>query len=341
MGVPNAENRATPSVCLRARIRGKVYGRRDLRTDVKRDFLGVLDAEKDFVAIIELAANLKNRARAGELYEPLKNKNLAMLFEKASTRTRVSFEVAMAQLGGHALYLNPQDTQLGRGETIADTARVLSRYVDAIVYRAYRHEDVAELARWTTVPVINGLDDLEHPCQALADFFTIQEHKGDLRRVKLAYVGDGHNNVCHSLLLAAALVGMDISVGCPEKYRPEGAVVKQAKEVAARTDAKVTVLPDPVDAVKGADVVYTDVWVSMGMEKEKAERERIFEPYQVNQTLVNKAEEDAIVMHCLPAHRGLEITDEVLDGPKSVVWDQAENRLHAQKALLVTLLGAA
>ena len=307
---------------------------------MKRDFLGVLDAEKDFVALVELAANLKNRARAGELYEPLKNKNLAMLFEKASTRTRVSFEVAMAQLGGHALYLNPQDLQLGRGETIADTARVLSRYVDAIVYRAYRHEDVAELAKWTTVPVINGLDDVEHPCQALADFFTIQERKGDLKGLRLAYVGDG-NNVCNSLLLAAAVVGMDMAVACPDKFRPRPEILAQAREVASRTGAKLTVQPDPVDAVKGADVVYTDVWVSMGMEKEKPERERIFLPYQVNQQLVNKANEDAVVMHCLPAHRGLEITDEVIDGPKSVVWDQAENRLHAQKALLVKLLGAA
>ena len=307
---------------------------------MKRDFLSVLDAEKDFVAIIELAANLKNRARAGELYEPLKNKNLAMIFEKASTRTRVSFEVAMGQLGGHALYLNPQDLQLGRGETIADTARVLSRYVDAILYRAFRHEDVAELAKWATVPVINGLSDWEHPCQALADLFTVQEHRGDLKGLKLAYVGDG-NNVCHSLILAAALVGMDASVGCPDKFRPHATVVKQAKEIAARTDAKLSIQADPVDAVKGADVVYTDVWVSMGMEKEKGERERIFQPYQVNQQLVNKAKEDAIVMHCLPAHRGLEITDEVIDGPKSVVWDQAENRLHAQKALLVKLLGGA
>ncbi len=307
---------------------------------MKRDFLGVLDAEKDFVALVELAANLKNRARAGELYEPLKNKNLAMIFEKSSTRTRVSFEVGMAQLGGHALYLNPQDLQLGRGETIADTARVLSRYVDAIVYRAYRHADVAELAKWATVPVINALDDLEHPCQALADLFTVQEHKGELKGLRLAYVGDG-NNVCHSLLLACAVVGMDVAVACPEKFRPSPAILKQAKEVAARTGAKVSVGPDPVDAAKDADALYTDVWVSMGQEKEKAERERIFLPYQVNQLLANKAKDDAIVMHCLPAHRGLEITDEVMDGPKSVVWDQAENRLHAQKALLVTLLGGA
>ena len=315
-------------------------GRALIESPVKRDFLGVLDAEKDFIAIVELAANLKNRARAGELYEPLKNKNLAMIFEKASTRTRVSFEVAMAQLGGHALYLNPQDLQIGRGETIADTARVLSRYVDAIVYRAFRHGDVAELARWATVPVINALDDVEHPCQALADVFTIQEHKGDLKGLRLAYVGDG-NNVCHSLLLAGAVVGMDVAVACPDKFRPDPAIVRQAKEVAAKAGSRVYVGPDPVDAVKGADVVYTDVWVSMGMEKEKAERERIFQPYQVNQTLVNKAKEDAIAMHCLPAHRGLEITDEVMDGPRSVVWDQAENRLHAQKALLVKLLGAA
>lgn len=307
---------------------------------MKRDFLGVLDAEKDFVAILELAATLKNRARAGEHYEPLRNKNLALIFEKASTRTRVSFEVAMSQLGGHALYLNPQDLQLGRGETIADTARVLSRYVDAIVYRAFRHTDMVELAKYTEIPVINGLDDIEHPCQALADLFTVQEHKGELKGLRLAYVGDG-NNVCNSLLLATALVGMDIAVGCPRKYEPDPSIVKHAKDIAARTGSKISISQDPVDAVKGADVLYTDVWVSMGMEKEKAERERTFEPYQVSQQLVNKAKEEAIVMHCLPAHRGLEITDEVLDGPKSVVWDQAENRLHAQKALLVTLLGAA
>lgn len=300
----------------------------------------MMDAEKDLVPILELAANLKNRAKAGELYEPLRNKNLAMIFEKASTRTRVSFEVAMSHLGGHALYLNPQDLQLGRGETIGDTARALSRYVDAIVYRAYRHENVEELAKWATVPVVNALSDLEHPCQALADLFTIQEHKGELKGLRLAYVGDG-NNVCHSLLLGSALVGMDIAVATPDKFRPKAEVVGAAKDVAARTGSKLWVLPDPVDAVKAADVVYTDVWVSMGMEKEKAERERAFEPYQVNQQLVNKAKEDAIVMHCLPAHRGLEITDEVMDGAKSVVWDQAENRLHAQKALLVTLLGAA
>jgi len=246
----------------------------------------------------------------------------------------------MSQLGGHALYLNPQDLQLGRGETIADTARVLSRYVDAIVYRAFRHDDVVELAKHTTIPVINGLDDLEHPCQALADLFTVHEHKGDLKGLRLAYVGDG-NNVCNSLLLACALVGMDAVVGCPRRFEPAPSILKHAKEVAARTGSKIVILQDPVDAVKGADVVYTDVWVSMGMEKEKGERERIFEPYQVNQLLMNKAKEDAILMHCLPAHRGLEITDEVIDGPKSVVWDQAENRLHAQKALLVTLLGAA
>ena len=307
---------------------------------MKRDFLGVLDAEKDFVAILELATTLKNRARAGEHYEPLRNKNLALIFEKASTRTRVSFEVAMSQLGGHALYLNPQDLQLGRGETIADTARVLSRYVDAIVYRAFRHADVVELARWTTIPVINGLDDLEHPCQALGDLFTVLEHKGDLKGRRLAYVGDG-NNVCNSLILATALVGMDMAVACPKKYEPDASTVKHAKDLAGRTGSRISVLQDPVDAARGADVIYTDVWVSMGMEKEKAERERIFEPYQVNQQLLNKAKEDAVVMHCLPAHRGLEITDEVIDGPRSVVWDQAENRLHAQKALLVTLLGAA
>jgi len=292
------------------------------------------------MGLVELAGNFKNRLKAGETFEPLLGKSLAMIFEKASTRTRASFEVGMSQLGGHAVNLSPQDTQLGRGETIADTAKVLSRYVDAVLYRAYRHEDMVELARNATVPVINGLDDLEHPCQIISDLFTILEAKKKLKGLKIAYVGDG-NNVCNSLLLGAAIVGAHISVGCPATNRPNSAILKDAERIAKATGSHVEVVVDPRKAVAGADVVYTDVWVSMGMEKDKAEREKLFRPYQVNATLVKQAKADAIVMHCLPAHRGLEITDDVIDGPQSVVFDQAENRLHAQKAILARLMGAA
>jgi len=306
----------------------------------KRDLVSVLDVERDLMGLLELAGNFKNRLKAGETFEPLLGKSLAMIFEKASTRTRVSFEVGMSQLGGHAVNLSPQDTQLGRGETIADTAKVLSRYVDAVMYRAYRHEDMVELARNATVPVINGLDDLEHPCQIISDLFTILEVKKKLKGLKLTYVGDG-NNVCNSLLLGAAIVGAHISVGCPVTNRPNSGIVKEAERIARTTGSQIEIVVDPKKAVADADVVYTDVWVSMGMEKEKAEREKLFRPYRVNEALVKRAKQDAIVMHCLPAHRGLEITDDVIDGPQSVVFDQAENRLHAQKAVLARLMGAA
>jgi ornithine carbamoyltransferase len=305
----------------------------------KRDLVSILDVEKDLMGLLELAGNFKNRAKAGETFEPLRGKSLAMIFEKASTRTRVSFEVGMSQLGGHAVNLSPQDTQLGRGETIADTAKVLSRYVDAIMYRAYHHKDMVELAHNATVPVISGLDDLEHPCQIISDLFTILEVKKTLKGLKIAYVGDG-NNVCNSLLLGAAIVGAHISVGCPPSNRPNAGILKEAERIARGTGSEVHIVTDPKKAVEGADVVYTDVWVSMGMEKERQERERLFRPYQVNSALLTHAKADAIVMHCLPAHRGLEITDEVIDGPQSVVFDQAENRLHAQKAILARLMGA-
>ena len=306
----------------------------------KRDLVSVLDVEKDLIGLLELAGNFKNRAKAGETFEPLRGKSLAMIFEKASTRTRVSFEVGMSQLGGHAVNLSPQDTQLGRGETIADTAKVLSRYVDAVMYRAYRHEDMVELAHNATVPVINGLDDLEHPCQIISDLFTILEAKKKLKGLKIAYIGDG-NNVCNSLLLGAAIVGAHITVGCPSTNRPKEKILKEAERIAKGSGSEVHVVVDPKKAVAGADVVYTDVWVSMGMEKEKYEREKAFRPYQANADLLKHAREDAIVMHCLPAHRGLEITDDVIDGPQSVVFDQAENRLHAQKAILARLMGGA
>ncbi len=304
----------------------------------KRDLLSMVDVEKDLVGILELAASIKNRTKAGESYEPLRGKSLAMIFEKSSTRTRVSFEVGMTQLGGHALFLSPNDLQIGRGETIADTARVLSRYVDGIMYRAFKSENVRELARNATVPVINGLDDKEHPCQIITDLLTIQEHKGGLKGLKLAYVGDG-NNVCNSLLIGCAEAGMRMTAGVPKGYEPDGLLLGAARRIAGQTESQIEVVHDPFEAVKGADVVYTDVWVSMGMEKERDERERVFLPFQVNDKLVSAARKDAVVMHCLPAHRGLEITDEVVDGPQSIVFDEAENRLHAQKAILVRLLG--
>ena len=297
----------------------------------------MLDVEKDLVGLLELATNLKNRAKAGEPYEPLRGKSLAMIFEKASTRTRVSFEVGMTQLGGHALFLSPNDLQLGRGETIADTARVLSRYVDGIMYRAFKSESVRELAKHATVPVINGLDEKEHPCQIITDLFTIQEHKGHPKGLKLAYVGDG-NNVCNSLLLGSAIVGMHMAAGVPKGYEPDSSLLSAAKRVARETGSEISVVHDPLEAVKRADIVYTDVWVSMGMEKEKEERETLLLPFQVNEKLMSAAKADAIVLHCLPAHRGLEITDDVIDGKHSVVFDQAENRLHTQKAILARLL---
>ncbi len=303
----------------------------------KRDLVSILDVKDDLVGLLEFAANIKNRTKAGEPYEPLRGKSLAMIFEKASTRTRVSFEVGMTQLGGHALFLSPNDLQIGRGETIADTARVLSRYVDGIMYRAFRRENVIELARNATVPVINGLDDKEHPCQVIADLFTILEHRGSFKGLKLAYVGDG-NNVCNSLLLGAAIVGMDMTAACPTGYEPDGEILATARRIAKDSGSKIQVVDDPVAAAQRADVVYTDVWVSMGQEKDKDQREKVFRPYQVNSKLLDHAKKDAVVMHCLPAHRGLEITDDVMDGPRSIVLDQAENRLHAQKAILSRLL---
>ena len=303
----------------------------------KRDLVSILDVKDDLVGLLELAASIKNRTKAGDPYEPLRGKSLAMIFEKASTRTRVSFEVGMTQLGGHALFLSPSDLQLGRGETIADTARVLSRYVDGIMYRAFRRENVLELARNASVPVINGLDDKEHPCQVIADLFTILEHRRSFKGAKLAYVGDG-NNVCNSLLIGAAIVGMDVTAACPSGYEPDAELLVTARRIGKESGSKIHVVADPVAAVQRADVVYTDVWVSMGQEKEREQREKVFRPYQVNSTLLDHAKKDAVVMHCLPAHRGLEITDDVMDGPQSIVLDQAENRLHAQKAILSRLL---
>ncbi len=304
---------------------------------MKKDLISIVDIKDELEEIIDLGLEMKRRHRMVEVYEPLKDKSMAMIFEKPSTRTRVSFEVAMTQLGGHALYLSPRDMQLGRGETIADTAKVLSRYVDAIVYRAYKHEMVVELAENASVPVINALDDLEHPCQIVADLMTIKEKKGGFRGLKLAYVGDG-NNVANSLMLGAAIVGMDFYIACPEGYEPRKEIIGEARKIANETGAKIVITHNPVEAVKDADVVYTDVWVSMGDEAEKEIRLRVFKPYQVNEDLVKHAKSNYIFMHCLPAHRGYEVTDEVIDSRNSVVFDEAENRLHAQKAILVRLI---
>ena len=304
---------------------------------MKRDLLSVEDVKDDLLEILELARNIKNRQEAGEEYEPLRDKSLAMIFEKPSTRTRVSFEVAMTQLGGHALYINTMDLQLGRGETIADTAKVLSRYVDAITYRAYSHENMEELARNATVPVINALDSLEHPCQIIADLFTIREVKGELPGLKLAYVGDG-NNVCNSLLLGSALSGLRMVAACPVGYEPDPTILRRAKVLAEEKGGSISIVRNPEEAVKGADIVYTDVWVSMGDEDEGDVRKKVFRNYQVNDRLMSLAKEDGIFMHCLPAHRGMEVTGAVIDSERSIVFDQAENRLHAQKAVLVKLL---
>lgn len=306
---------------------------------MKKDLISMLDLEGEIESLLGLAMDIKNRLKNKEPYVPLKNKSLAMIFKKPSTRTRISFEVGMTQLGGHALYLSPKDLQIGRGETIADTARVLSRYVDAIMYRGFSHDITLELARHATIPVINGLDDLEHPCQILADLLTIKEHKREFKGLNLTYVGDG-NNVCNSLLLGCAMVGINITFGCPIQYMPDQRIIKKASELAVGSGSHVHLKSNPMEAVENADIVYTDVWVSMGEESEKAKREEIFKPYQVNIELLSLAKSNCIVMHCLPAHRGHEITDEVVDGEHSVVFDQAENRLHAQKALLVKLIGS-
>lgn len=289
------------------------------------------------LALLRLASTLKKKQHQGVPHRLLRGKTLGLLFQKPSTRTRVSFEAGMNQLGGHALALPMSDIQLSRGETVADTARVISRYLDGIVIRTYDHAIVEEWATEATMPVINGLTDHSHPCQALSDLMTIQELKGRLKGLRLAYIGDG-NNVANSLIEAGAKVGMHVVIGCPSGYQPDQRVIDRARMDGQATGAAVEVVENPLVAVKEADVVYTDVWISMGREREQARRLRILSPYQLNQRLLQRAKPDAIVMHCLPAHRGEEISADVLDGPQSVVIDQAENRLHMQKAILTQLL---
>ena len=282
--------------------------------------------------ILKTAETLKIKQKTGEKHELLYGKTLAMIFQKPSTRTRVSFEVGMKQLGGHALYLSSTDLQLGRGETIRDTGAVLARYCDGIMARVFSHDNIIELCKHSTVPIINGLSDLLHPCQCLADLETILEKKQEFKGLKLAFVGDG-NNVCHSLMFGSAKVGIDMTVVCPKGYEPD----KQIEKMALEDGLKLEITNDP-KGVKGADVIYTDVWTSMGNDKEHDDRVKVFKPYQVNEKLVTHAQDDCIVMHCLPAHRGEEITNEVVDGPHSVVLDQAENRNHAQKAVMALLM---
>jgi ornithine carbamoyltransferase len=306
---------------------------------MKKDLLAITDlAPKDIAKILKRSAVLKKMQKRGKDHQTLKGKSLGMIFEKSSTRTRVSFEVGMFQLGGQALFLSPDDLQIGRGETIADTARTLSRYLDGIMIRTFAQTTVEDLARFASVPVINGLTDLHHPCQALADLLTIQEKKKKLKGLTLAYVGDG-NNVANSLIQACVKVGMHFAIACPRGYELDAAILGAAKIEGRKTGASVMVTDDPSRAVRNADVVYTDVWASMGQEAEHAKRLKAFRWYQVDGELMKAANKGALVMHCLPAHRGEEITAEVIDGPQSVIFDQAENRLHVQKAVLDTLLG--
>lgn len=287
--------------------------------------------------LIDLAIKLKKDNKEGKTHHYLKGQSLGMIFSKSSTRTRVSFEVGMYQLGGQALFLSSNDIQLGRGEPISDTAQVLSRFLDGIMIRTFKHSDVIELAERGSIPIINGLTDDEHPCQVLADLQTIYEHKGVLKGLKLAYIGDG-NNMAHSLLHGCSKVGMDIAVASPDGYTCGEKFVNEAKVAAEISGSKVLMTSDPIEAIKDADVVYTDTWASMGQESEKEIRAKIFAPYQVNKELFSYAKKDAMFLHCLPAYRGYEVTEDVIDGPNSYIFDEAENRLHAQKAVLVKLM---
>lgn len=300
-----------------------------------RHFLHLNDLTKgEILYLIELACRLKNEVKKGFFFPYLENKALGLIFTKASTRTRVSFEVGIHQLGGYSLYLGKNDLQLGRGETIEDTAKVLSRYLDLIVIRTYAQSEVEELAKYSSIPVINGLTDDYHPTQIIADFQTIYEEKGTLENLKIAYVGDG-NNVAATLLIGASKLGIDIAIATPQGYEIKSEVLEFAKDEAKKSGGNILLTYNPKEAVKGADVVYTDTWVSMGQEKDKEKRVKDFDGYQVNSELMKFAKDDAIFLHCLPAYRGFEVSPEVIDGPSSRVFDEAENRLHAHKAIMV------
>ncbi len=304
-----------------------------------KDFISLHDCSQEEVsALLELALKLKKEQKAGIAHPILKGKTLGMIFTKSSTRTRVSFEVGMVQLGGYPMFLSSHDIQLGRGESIYDTAKVLERFLDGIMIRTFAHQDVLDLAEYADIPVINALTDLLHPCQVLADLQTVYEHKGKLEGLKLAYIGDG-NNMAHSLMYGCAKMKLDCAIATPSGYQCAPAVVAAAKEDFRKSGAKLLLTEDPKEAIKDADVVYTDTWVSMGMESEKEERIKVFMPYQVNSELMSHAKDDAIFLHCLPAYRGYEVTAEVIDGKQSVIFDEAENRLHAQKAVMAALMG--
>ena len=301
---------------------------------MKSDFISILDIDRfELEELLSEAHQLKREKRAGTPHLLLAGKTLAMIFEKSSTRTHISFEVGMNQLGGHALFLNARDMQIRRGEEIRDTARAASRYVSGMMIRAYKHDTIEEYARHATIPVINGLSDREHPCQLLADIMTMQEHFGSTENLRVAWVGDG-NNVCNSLILSTVLTGLEVTVSTPKGYEPDEDIVAKARSLGGN----VTLIREPETAVRDAQVIVTDTWVSMGDEGEKDERINVFRDYTVDADLMKRASPDARVLHCLPAHRGEEITDEVMEGGQSLVWDEAENRLHAQKALLVRLL---
>lgn len=307
---------------------------------MKKDLLSIKDlTPTEIEALFSLAADLKEQQGKGIAHPLLLGKSLAMIFEKPSLRTRVTFEVGMAQLGGRALYLVPADIQLGEREAVKDVAKNLERWVDGIMARTFSHETVEKLARHAAVPVINGLSDLTHPCQVLADLFTLREKCGTLHGVKVAYIGDG-NNVCHSWLHGVGKTGIEFTAACPKGYEPHRDILASARSEAEVSGGHVALVHDPREAAEGADVLYTDVWTSMGQEAESEKRRQDFRGFQVNAALLRLAKPDVLVMHCLPAHRGEEITDDVLDGPHSIVYDEAENRLHVQKAILVTLLGS-
>ncbi len=304
----------------------------------KNDFLKFNElSQNDLKEVFAMTTKMKKEQKEGKANRSLSGKSVVMIFEKPSTRTRISFEVGISQLGALAVTLNRTDMQLDRGETIEDTARVISRYVDAIVIRAFYHKQIEILASAASIPVVNALSDMYHPCQALSDLFTIKEKMGGLKGLKMTYLGDG-NNVCHSLMLAVAVAGMVMNIACPEGFSPEKTVYKDAKKIADKTGASINIMRDPKEAANNANILYTDVWVSMGDEKNKKERHKSLEPYQLDQRLLSLADKDALVMHCLPAHRGEEITGNVIDGPHSVILDQAENRLHTQKALIEYLM---
>ncbi len=305
---------------------------------MKKDFISIQDVSKDEVLdLFNLAIEVKNEVKKGQYRNVLNQMTMAMVFEKPSLRTRVSFEAGFTQLGGHAIYLGPNDISLGKRESVPDIARNLDRMTDIIMARTFSHKSIKQLAKYSKVPVINALSDYEHPCQVMADYLTIFEHKGKIDSMKFAFMGAG-NNMSHSLMLMAGLMGMNMIVGCAEGYEPAESYLTISRELAEKSGAKIDITNDPIKAIKDADIVYTDVWASMGEEAEKGKRAKAFMKYQVNKELFTHAKDDALFMHCLPAHRGDEVTDDVIDSKNSVVFDEAENRLHAQKAVILRLM---